>query len=297
MKKLVIYSVISLICIGSTAQTVSQQAAERVAGLDVSQMNAICESGKQATAELVKKGTIRLTRENSFDCGKAVEKYYTDVCSTPGVECERYATFGLIVWLVGAEINIPWIRVPYLKSSRFDLRGVLGISFVQTQQEGTNKMQWRRSIVFQPAFSTIFDRRSPSPQGQNMSVPEGDLFQWVLGGITVMLVPSGKEAELPVDGIFASSLNPSTAQFWSQFYKSQIGVVYEGKTPGQSDLNQTTSYIAALTTNVPGLVNMSGLTSDARGHAAMISIYHLIGKIRTENGGFQLSPIIEVANF
>lgn len=297
MKNLILSTLVGTLALASLAgHAQTQTAAEQVANIDVSQMNALCESAKQTTAQMAKEGKIRLSKKDGgLECSDAAAKYYSQLCSIPGIECERSATFGIIFWLGGAEVNIPFLRLPFVRHSRFDLRGTLGISFVQTEQAGTHKFRWRKSIVFQPAFTTVFEKSSPVAQDMGSAVPQGDLLQFVIGGVSFMLIPSGMEANLSISSIFAE---PFSTRPWAEIYKSQIGVVFEGKTPGQSDLNQTRAFSAALTTNLPGIVNSvaGGWTGDNRGHAILVSFYNQTGKIRTENAGIQFSPIYELVS-
>lgn len=263
-----------------------------------------CNASKQVLADLIKSGKLTVSKESAdsvsvddklklFNCAEVTRQMYAPLCDASPYICENYVLRGMIYWLVGVELNIPVLRLPFIKGSRFETRVAIGISSINTMEAGTGRTKTTYSVVALPAVGTVFEKKVVFSAD---SVPESDALQIILGGLTKIYVPKSEEAKTTLDDLFVSRNNILQLESLKKIYINGQGEV---RSPISSEIFQRSSLQGSIGANVNGVVSTIGsaVGLDLVSHAdnvIMLTGTHTIGKIRKQNASVQLNGVIEI---
>lgn len=261
---------------------------ERLVGISLAEAAAQCQASQTVMAERPVGPQVVRRRDPAFDCVRAIQAAYEMFCAER--RCDEYVLGGVVVWTSGLELNIP--RLGYVSlGSHPDIRGVVGYGYMKVQEVGTNRTYGRHSLLVQPTLTFTYGSARAGENAQRFQIPAG--------GISIVLIPNGQTGNLAPADIYSRPAQESTtiAEVLSHLLHSQIGGAGEVQNPLQADLFANTSIVGAITTNLPGIGYQMGIPRAESSMAVFLNAYLLKGRIRGENWGLQMGPMLELYSF
>lgn len=279
---------------------------EKLRGGSPAEIAVACESAMKAADALVASGEVKRVNSDSnvFDCQRTVRLAYEEICSR--VDCSSNIFAGFIYWPFGLEFNLP---TPVRES---ELRLIAGVSIVFVEELGTHNKGIRISLVGQGVGNINIKRREnaimsvpvPAAGGQVTAAitSKPNTLQKIKSGGTLILALRNSYDKMRPQDLFIS-FNRQNLQTWSgalsSLSKAQVGYSAEIKHFRQSDINNTESWVATGTTNIHGLISRADYFNKLNmnvGNATFLSLYKMVGSIRSESASVGLSGILELVD-